>query len=115
MVLFGRKKSDNRCQSVGWGAHWDQNLAQGVWSGAEAASSSNWRELRAVAVSLAAFLQAFQGYHVQILSYNATTVAYLNKWGPKKQGPSVSYWQQKSWSGQKISFFPHQHSISMAH
>lgn len=74
----------------GWGTHWDQNLAQGIWSQAEGAIFSNWRELRAVALALADFSQDFHEYHVQFFSGNATKVAYLNKWGHKKQGPSVT-------------------------
>lgn len=49
------------------------------------------RELRAVALALNSFLQDIQGYHVQILSENATTVAYLNKrGGDKKQSPTAT-------------------------
>ena len=67
--------------SWGWGAHLEGQMAQGSWSREDSRRSSNWRELKAIFMALEAFSQVLQGQHVQVLSDNATAVAYISRQG----------------------------------
>lgn len=68
----------------GWGAHLEEKTVQGVWTKPEARRSSNWRELKAVHLSLLSLQEFLVNQHVQILSDNMTTVLYLTKQGGTK-------------------------------
>ncbi|WAR12344.1 hypothetical protein MAR_026524, partial [Mya arenaria] len=66
---------------TGWGA-WIQDLqAQGFWNGRVSQSSSNFRELFAVLMTILSFKKKIHGKHIQVLSDNITTVAFLNGMG----------------------------------
>ena len=68
----------------GWGAvlRNRQNLeSYGLWQKSVAYSHSNYRELLAVLKAIQTFRHHIRGQHVQILSDNVTTVAYINRLG----------------------------------
>ena len=72
----------------GWGAHWSDHLAQGVWSQAESALHINVLEMRAVRRALQTFSFPV-GSSVLIASDNTTVVAYINHQGGTR---SKSLW-----------------------
>ena len=59
--------------------------AQGAWDRSMSSSSSNFREISAVLMTLTSFLPLLKGKSVQILSDNITTVAYINFQGSVSQ------------------------------
>lgn len=59
--------------------------ASGLWTGEVSFQHSNYRELLAILMGLLSFKELLKGLHVQILSDNITSVAYVNQLG----GPSV--------------------------
>ncbi|XP_077143343.1 uncharacterized protein LOC143806556 [Ranitomeya variabilis] len=65
----------------GWGAHFQDQVAQGLWSYAELENSSNVKELKAIFYSLLHFLPQLRGSHTRVFSDNTTAVAYLNRQG----------------------------------
>lgn len=52
-------------------------------------------KLKAIALALSIFAQDLWTHHVQVLTDNATAVAYLNRQGVKGAG-LYNYWQQRS-------------------
>ena len=80
-------KSPIDCQIVtdasgqGWGAHMNGKRAFGVWDSEIRYSASNVREMFAVLAALKSFQNQITGKHVQVLSDNISTVAYLNNLG----------------------------------
>ncbi|XP_077111050.1 uncharacterized protein LOC143766927 [Ranitomeya variabilis] len=68
----------------GWGAIVDGTHFQDRWPPDIRASSSNFRELKAVEEALKAASVLVQGHHVRIYSDNVTTVAYLRHQGGTK-------------------------------
>ena len=70
--------------SWGWGAAYDNYRASGTWTNQIGFRHSNYRELLAVLMAIESFKEKLKGRHVQILSDNVTTVAYVNRMG----GPS---------------------------
>ena len=69
----------------GWGAAVGSCEAAGRWTGQVLHQHSNFRELLAVYQALQAFQEKIKGKHVQILSDNVTTVAYINHMGGSTQ------------------------------
>lgn len=59
----------------------DDLEASGTWTRDVAFQHSNYRELLAVYMGLLSFKDLLKGLHVQILSDNVTTVAYVNQLG----------------------------------
>lgn len=74
---------------TGWGAHLGPQLVQGSWKAEDSKRSSNWRELRAIALALRAFQQELQGQHVQVRLDNSSAIAYINRQGGTR---SSSLW-----------------------
>lgn len=70
--------------SWAWGAIYQNLEASGQWTKQVASQHSNYRELLAIFMGLLSFKDLLRGLHVQILSDNVTSVAYLNQLG----GPS---------------------------
>lgn len=71
---------------TGWGAHIEtENLsANGVWSTDEQSLHINLLELKACQMALLSFCKQRNDIHVQILTDNTTTCAYINKLGGRK-------------------------------
>ena len=69
------KRLTTDASAWGWGAHLDSQTVQGTWSKAEARKSSNWRELKAIALALVSFHQNIRDQLVQVLSDNMTAIA----------------------------------------
>ena len=67
--------------NAGWGASLDVERVSGLWSVSEAQQSINWRELRAVELSLLALSHQLQDQIVALFSDNTTAVSYLRKAG----------------------------------
>ncbi len=70
---------------TGWGAHMNGLHAAGFWNLRMSTEHSNYRELMAVMMAIISFSDHLRGKHVQLLSDNITTVAYLNHLG----GPNL--------------------------
>ncbi|XP_077346335.1 uncharacterized protein LOC143989955 [Lithobates pipiens] len=83
------KRLTTDASSWGWGAHLGTCFTQGSWAKEEALRSSNWRELKAIALALESFVQDLQSQHVQVLTDNATAVAYLNRQGGTRRSRSL--------------------------
>jgi ribonuclease HI len=69
---------------TGWGAYLEGQEASGLWTRHMTQTSINYKELMAVMCAVKSFKHLLINKHVQILSDNVTTVAYLNHLG----GPS---------------------------
>ena len=66
---------------VGWGAHFDRQVASGLWDSHQAALSINARELLAVQLGLRQFQSSLQGRTVAVFCDNTMAGAYLRKEG----------------------------------
>ena len=66
---------------VGWGAHFDQQVASGLWDSHQAALSINARELLAIQLGLLQFQSSLDGRTVAVYCDNVAAVAYLRKGG----------------------------------
>jgi hypothetical protein len=64
----------------GWGGVYRQKSVQGLWTGEEAAQSINWRELKAIELTLLAFPH-LRDTSVLIRTDNTTAKAYINRQG----------------------------------
>ena len=62
---------------TGWGGATKSLEASGTWTKDVSFQPSNYRELLAVLKSVQSFRHVFQDHHVQVLSDNVTTVAYI--------------------------------------
>lgn len=71
--------------SHGWGAHLHGKEAFGIWDTYVRYRPSNTREMFAVLAALKSFKSLIRSKHVEVLSDNISTVAYLNNLG----GPST--------------------------
>lgn len=58
----------------GWGACFDGDITQGLWSGTESQLHINELELKAVHIALQAFGERLNNKHVKILCDNSTAV-----------------------------------------
>lgn len=65
----------------GWGASYGNLKASGLWTNREKYLHINEKELLAVLLALHSFKAQLTGKHIQILSDNITTVAYINHLG----------------------------------
>ena len=65
----------------GWGAHLEELVASGVWTGTDRNLHINILEMRAVWLALLAFQERLMGHRVALMSDNTTVVAYINKQG----------------------------------
>ena len=82
---------------IGWGAHYQNLETQGFWDKKMSQQHSNVRELTAVLVALKAFCSQVTGKHVQVLSDNITTVAYIKHMGspiPKLNQIAKEIWAE---------------------
>ena len=68
----------------GWGACLGDNLVSGLWSQEDKLQSINFRELKAILLSIRHFLPKVQGSSLGVFSDNTTAVAYLRKEGGTK-------------------------------
>ncbi|XP_066429301.1 uncharacterized protein [Eleutherodactylus coqui] len=71
----------------GWGAHFEGGYVQGAWDVHEKASSSNFRELKAVWKSLRSLQTRLVAKHVRIFSDNMTTVSLIRHQGTTRNPP----------------------------
>lgn len=70
----------------GWGAVLSgRSRACGFWDEETRQTSINYRELLAVFLGLESFSQQLQGRSIRLFSDNATTVAYINRFGGRYQ------------------------------
>ena len=67
--------------SVGWGCLYKNLEASGTWNKIVGFRHSNYRELLAIYMALQTFRKQLAGLHVQVLSDNITSVAYINRLG----------------------------------
>ena len=82
-VIEGQITTD--ASGLGWGAHFEHHVAQGVWNTRMSQMPSNYREMMAVLLALHSFAPLIKGKVIQILSDNISCVAYVNYQG----GPSL--------------------------
>ena len=73
----------------GWGTHLNEHTARGTWSLPESKAHINYLELKAVFLVLKEFQDLCLNTTVLIATDNTTVVAYINKEGRMKSGPSV--------------------------
>ena len=67
---------------TGWGAHIDHgNNTCGIWSTSESLRHINYLELLVVKLALASLFDNRSNIHVRVMSYNTTTVSYINSMG----------------------------------
>ena len=64
----------------GWGAHWEDHTAQGVWSDQEK-EHINALEMRAVIMAITCWQHLLKGKNILIRSDNIATVQYINRQG----------------------------------
>ena len=81
-VIDGQMFTD--ASDIGWGAVYNGNEAQGLWTKTQTFKSINQRELLAVLLGILSFADLLRGKHIQVVTDNISTVAYLNHMG----GPS---------------------------
>lgn len=94
----------------GWGAHCQDQSAQGRWSQSEAERNINWLELRAVTLALRSFAPRIRGQNVLVLTDNVTTKAHINRQGGTH---SISLMQEAErlclWSERNLSSIRAEH------
>lgn len=66
---------------IGWGASYNGLKAHGKWTQKEKYMHINERELLAVLLAVHSFQNVIKNKHIQVLSDNITTVAYINHLG----------------------------------
>ena len=66
---------------TGWGGHYEALRTHGFWGPNMIDKHSNVKELKAIYLSIKAFLPQLTGKTIQVLSDNITSVAYLNHMG----------------------------------
>ena len=82
----------------GWGAHLENQVAQGLWSLPESKLHINYLELKAVFLALKQFQSMCSGNMVLIATDNTTVVAYINKEGGMKSGRLCALlWRILTW------------------
>ena len=82
----------------GWGAHLDNQVAQGLWSLPERKLHINYLELKAVFLALKQFQNTCSGNMVLVATDNTTVVAYINKEGGMKSGQLCALlWRILTW------------------
>jgi len=82
----------------GWGAHMDDQTAQGDWSKPERDLHINILELKAVFLALQEFRELCTGHTVLVATDNTTVVAYINKQGGMRSGPLCALlWRTLTW------------------
>ena len=64
-----------------WGAAFNRHSAQGYWNQQIKHKSSNYRELLAIILTPELFRPEIRGQHINIISYNVTSLDYLNHLG----------------------------------
>ena len=69
---------------IGWGAVCNDKEAQGLWTKEQSFNHINQREFLTVLLAVLSFRESLRGKHIQIVSDNIATVAYINHLG----GPS---------------------------
>ena len=67
--------------SMGWGTHFKDHTAQGMWSGEELKFHINDLEMKAVVLAFQSFAQDLPKGHILVLSDNTSVVSYLNRQG----------------------------------
>ena len=67
--------------SEGWGTHFEQTSAKGLWSDSEKRLHINVLELKAVSLALQRFKDQCQNQTILVATDNSTVVAYNNKQG----------------------------------
>ena len=73
----------------GWGAHLNELTARGSWSVPESKLHINYLELKAVFLALKEFQNLCADKIVLVATDNTTVVAYINKEGGMRSGPTV--------------------------
>ena len=73
----------------GWGAHLNEHMARGNWSLPESKLHINYLELKAVLLALKEFQAICTHATVLIATDNTKVVAYINKEGGMKSGPTM--------------------------
>jgi ribonuclease HI len=76
--------------TVGWGAHLDNQVVQGVWSEEEKTLHINRLEMRAIRLALISFKIPL-GAKILVATDNSTVVCYVNREGGTR---SPSLWQE---------------------
>ena len=66
---------------VGWGAHWDEQVASGLWAPEDVELSINARELLAIERALRWFAPHLAGSSVAVFADNSTDISYLRNQG----------------------------------
>ena len=82
---------------LGWGAHIDGDITQGLWNIEESLLHINELELKAIYFAVKAFSPRMEGKHVKVESDNSTAVCYINAMGGTKS-PSCNDITYLIWS-----------------
>ncbi|XDV15445.1 hypothetical protein PO909_015540 [Leuciscus waleckii] len=80
-VVSRRKVISKYASNLGWGALYESRPVSGLWSSPEKRLHINCLEMRAVALSLKAFLPYLKGHHVLVRMDNMAVVSYINRQG----------------------------------
>ena len=81
----------------GWGAHFGDSTARGVWSDTESRLHINLLELKAVFLALKSFEHLCRDQIVLIATDNTAVVSYINKEGGMRSGSLYALWRLLSW------------------
>ena len=86
----------------GWGAHFGDYMAKGVWLESESALHINLLELKAVLLALKRFERLCCNQIVLVCTDNTTVVSYINKEGGMKSGSLCALlWRLMLWCNQR--------------
>ena len=86
----------------GWGAHFGDYMAKGVWLESEGALHINLLELKAVLLALKWFERLCCNQIVLVCTDNTTVVSYINKEGGMKSGSLCALlWRLMLWCNQR--------------
>ena len=82
----------------GWGAHFGDSTARGIWSDPESRLNINFLELKAVFLALKSFKHLCRDQIILIATDNTTVVSYINKEGGMRSGSLCALlWRLLSW------------------
>ena len=100
-IITGRPFKDRRPRTsittdaslTGWGATWENQTVQGVWTPEESRQHINLLETTAIAYAVSHWSVPLRNHNVTVLSDNTTAVAFINRQGGVRSRPLL----QKTW------------------
>ncbi|XP_032092319.1 LOW QUALITY PROTEIN: extracellular calcium-sensing receptor-like [Thamnophis elegans] len=84
-----------------WGAHLENQIAQGRWTSTDLRNNINWLELRAIHLALRHFKESVAGHHILVLTDNVAAKAHVNRQGGthskalRKEALRLGHWAER--------------------